>query len=129
MESLLNSTMYSTMFCLKYFRTWNILHHLNNLNGAQIITPTYDVCFFFFSQQSQSDRSMSVISLNQQLGIVGKGSPYKRVDSMKSERSSISADDESRRVSFDVEEPGRYLKLLLAIVIFCRSAFPRKLWY
>lgn len=64
-------------------------------------------------QQSQSDKRMSVCSLTQP---TGKGSPYKRLDSVKSDsvksdRSSVCADDDSRRVSFDVEEPGKILTL------------------
>ena len=51
---------------------------------------------------------MSVCSLTQP---TGKGSPYKRLDSVKSDRSSVCADDDSRRVSFDVEEPGKILTL------------------
>ena len=71
------------------------------------ITSLNFVLFLKPFQQSQSDRSMSVCSLGQQVGLAAKGSPYKRVDSMRPERSSTSAaDDESRRVSFDVDEPG-----------------------
>ena len=50
---------------------------------------------------------MSVCSLTQQLGLSGKGSPFKRLDSVKSDRSSTCGDDD-RRVCFDVEEPGKY---------------------
>ena len=52
---------------------------------------------------------MSVCLLTQQLS--GKGSPFKRLDSVKSDRSSVCGDDDSRRVCFDVEEPGIILTL------------------
>ena len=51
---------------------------------------------------------MSVCSLTPPVG-KSIGSPFKRLDSVKSDRSSTCADDDSRRISFDMEEPGKIL--------------------
>ena len=63
------------------------------------------ICLF---QQSQSDRSLSIVS---SLGMPGRSPVKGRTDSArsdKSDRSSLGEDDNglARKVSFDLEEPG-----------------------